>query len=527
VKRIIPSLAILAAAAAVAGPSPVLAQAPLVDYEGSARGAQLTQSAEWRLAFRPTVQVVSQSVAQLRNLPGVAPAVVAEADQLVAQAAKQPEADARSSLWKAASLLMGRPWTPGQELVGALALRAGAPVSAGGKDHVTLEVLYPVGAPAKAHFSLALYRAEATTSATPKRGEIVRPLADGEVDGSGPRQVGIDLGATPDGAYLLIAKVSAPEGAPIELAQSIYVVRDLPARARAIRVGLGSIKDHEAAKAIAEYPFALAEDLAAGRREVISYDFPKAIARSEAILRDLKAGRDDVWQARGLQNRAYAFAPTGELIPYQLYVPTAWSPSKQWPVVVALHGANLDETNMLGRNGGEMQKLAEQHGFIVVAPLGYRLNSAYGSQRGMSNAIVGRDLERRRRSEEDVLQVLAKVEAEYSIDPKRRYLTGNSMGGGGTWWIGGQHPELWAALAPAAYGGVLPQDAPGLSHAPIMAVVGDHDELGMLARVKDSVATLEKAGVHPQYVEVAGGTHASAYEIALPRVFDFFSQHTN
>jgi predicted esterase len=101
------------------------------------------------------------------------------------------------------------------------------------------------------------------------------------------------------------------------------------------------------------------------------------------------------------------------------------------------------------------------------------------------------------------------------------------MGGGGSWWIGGRHPELWAAIAPAAYGGVLPEDAPGLSHTPIMAVVGDHDELGMLARVKESVATLEKAGVRVDYVEVPGGTHASAYEIALPRVFDFFSQHAN
>src|SRR4051794_19529672 len=109
-KRILPSLAVLAAIVALAAPSRAPAQAPLVDYEGAAKGAQLSQSAEWRLAFRPTVQVLSQSVAQLRNLPGLAPAVVADADQLVSQAAKQPEADARRTLWKAASLLMGRPW---------------------------------------------------------------------------------------------------------------------------------------------------------------------------------------------------------------------------------------------------------------------------------------------------------------------------------------------------------------------------------------------------------------------------------
>jgi pimeloyl-ACP methyl ester carboxylesterase len=99
------------------------------------------------------------------------------------------------------------------------------------------------------------------------------------------------------------------------------------------------------------------------------------------------------------------------------------------------------------------------------------------------------------------------------------------MGGGGTWWIGGRHPELWAAIAPAAFGWVQPEDVPALSKLPIMAVVGDHDELGMLPRVQQSVAVLEAGGAHPQLVVVPGGTHASAYETAAPRIFDFFSQH--
>ena len=36
----------------------------------------------------------------------------------------------------------------------------------------------------------------------------------------------------------------------------------------------------------------------------------------------VQAGRDPVRQAKGLQNRAYRFAETGELIPYQVYVPS-------------------------------------------------------------------------------------------------------------------------------------------------------------------------------------------------------------
>jgi predicted peptidase len=92
---------------------------------------------------------------------------------------------------------------------------------------------------------------------------------------------------------------------------------------------------------------------------------------------------------------------------------------------------------------------------------------------------------------------MALIEREYNVDASRRYLTGNSMGGGGTWWLGGRYPERWAALAPAAYGGVLPEDVPGLSRVPIMAVVGERDELGMLDRVRASVATLKSGGVTP------------------------------
>ena len=39
-------------------------------------------------------------------------------------------------------------------------------------------------------------------------------------------------------------------------------------------------------------------------------------------------------------------------------------------------------------------------------------------------------------SEKDVMNVLALVRKEYSIDDKRIYLIGHSMGGGGTWHLG-------------------------------------------------------------------------------------------
>ena len=508
-----------------------LAQNALVDYESSAKASRTRDNAQWRLAFRPAVPVTVQTVAQLRTAANVPANVLAEADRLTIQAANEPEADARRSLWHAVTLLQGKEWTPQQELLGALTLKPNSPISTGGrKESISLESLYPAPAVAGGHFSLELLRSGPTSSATPQKGERIKVLAQGKLDARLPRKLAVNLASIPDGAYLLVATVSVGAEARGELAQSLYLIRDLPARHARLESRLQRIEGHEAAKWTAEYPFALAEALEKGTRQIISYDFPQAMARSEHIAAALAVGSDEVWQSKGLQARAHPMQGTGELIPYQVYVPGNWSSSRKWPLVVALHGANLDETNMLGRAGGQMQALAERSGFIVAAPLGYQLNSWYGSERmveGGSRLKETPEARRRRQlSEQDVLEVMALVEKEYGVDPGRRYLTGNSMGGGGTWWIGGHYPKTFAAIAPAAFGGVLPEDVPGLAQVPILTVVGDHDEVGMLPRVRAAVATLQAGGVQPQYIEVAGGTHASAYDSALPRIFEFFQQHS-
>ena len=50
--------------------------------------------------------------------------------------------------------------------------------------------------------------------------------------------------------------------------------------------------------------------------------------------------------------------------------------------------------------------------------------------------------------EKDVYAVLADVKKRFPIDENRVYLTGLSMGGGGTLWIGLTRPDIWAAIVP-------------------------------------------------------------------------------
>ncbi|MDY0343249.1 MAG: alpha/beta hydrolase-fold protein [Lentimicrobium sp.] len=50
----------------------------------------------------------------------------------------------------------------------------------------------------------------------------------------------------------------------------------------------------------------------------------------------------------------------------------------------------------------------------------------------------------------DALEVLNEARKIYKTNPQTTYLTGHSMGGHGTWYLGVTYPDLWGAIAPAA-----------------------------------------------------------------------------
>jgi poly(3-hydroxybutyrate) depolymerase len=155
-----------------------------------------------------------------------------------------------------------------------------------------------------------------------------------------------------------------------------------------------------------------------------------------------------------IQTRTYDLKEAGRPMEYELYVPNKYNRSRPTPLIVALHCLSAVAHDVIRYE--HLTELAEERGSIVVAPMGYNNHVWYGSRGraaiggpgGGANSDDPENLDEL--SELDVMNVLGLVRKEFNIDPNRTYLMGHSMGGGGTWYLGMKHPELWAAIAPAA-----------------------------------------------------------------------------
>src|ERR1044071_3784415 len=52
-------------------------------------------------------------------------------------------------------------------------------------------------------------------------------------------------------------------------------------------------------------------------------------------------------RATGSQHRQYTFAPTGQQMPYRVFVPPTWDGKAHLPIILMLHGAGADENTYM------------------------------------------------------------------------------------------------------------------------------------------------------------------------------------
>ncbi|TKT91543.1 carboxylesterase family protein [Dyadobacter frigoris] len=211
--------------------------------------------------------------------------------------------------------------------------------------------------------------------------------------------------------------------------------------------------------------------------------------------------------------------------PYGLYIPKNYDPVKKYPLVMMLHGAGsnhrLELRRVFGKSnaGDETDVEASRYfpewenvDFIVATPLA-RGTAGY---QGIP--------------EQDVYDVLADVKKRFNIDENRTYLTGLSMGGGGTLWIGLTRPDIWAAIAPvcaAPPAGTIDL-AGNSSNYPVHFFHGDKDPVVPVESTRNWVAKMQDLGVevtYKEFVDVKHDSWVNAYDDEF--IFGWFNQVRN
>jgi predicted peptidase len=205
-------------------------------------------------------------------------------------------------------------------------------------------------------------------------------------------------------------------------------------------------------------------------------------------------------------------------ISYRLFKPLPFDSAKTYPLVLSLHGGgprkNFNDLLEPFAPGfaygiGRLASPEEQakHPSFVVVP--------WSNGRGWNETNLRL-----------VVGIINALRSEFSIDPKRIYVTGQSMGGSGTWEVLARHPEMFAAGIPICGWGE-PDTAAKIRHIPIWAFHGTADTIMPLNGTRDMVKELVRGGGKPIYWEYAGAGHAQTAERAYcePQLLDWlFSQ---
>ena len=262
---------------------------------------------------------------------------------------------------------------------------------------------------------------------------------------------------------------------------------------------------------------------------------PQAVmAAAQELAQSLADPSSPQWQAKGDQHRSYYFADANTEEPYRLCVPTDWDGQSQLPLVMFLHGAGSNENTYLDQNNQQMVNLAQQHGYILVSPMGdqgaygnfLRLTAPFGDEQGAAElmAQVTPDSERTNElSEQDVINVLELVLYEYPVDRTAMFLTGHSMGSGGTWYLGGKYPDYWNALAPMSGPFVQASGYPWDSVRSLAIFVTEGTQTPSLDASRLLRDWLAENGFNAEYEEV-NADHGGMVPLVLPDVFDFFAR---
>ena len=210
---------------------------------------------------------------------------------------------------------------------------------------------------------------------------------------------------------------------------------------------------------------------------------------------------DEVTRSEGLKSGPYKDLVTGEFVqskseegmPFQLFGPEDVRSNKRYPLVVALHGGSGvggDEPWSPGEAANAYSKgeFAEAHPAFVVAPRCAKGFNWRGPQGDMAATLV------------------KSLSKNLPIDVDRIYVTGGSMGGGGTWYQITEHQSLYAGAIVLGNAG-NPADVEKLKDFPVWQFHGELDD-HPVEKARAMAEAQKKAGATQyKFTELAGEGH--------------------
>jgi predicted peptidase len=164
---------------------------------------------------------------------------------------------------------------------------------------------------------------------------------------------------------------------------------------------------------------------------------------------------------------------------------------KGCPLVIYLHGRGGDV--MTPEQPGDARAFSAEDNYrkrscIIIAPQCPEDASWDGTNAGA------------------VVEIIGDLTKNLSIDKKRIYLTGYSMGGYGTFYLLGREPKLFAAAVPVAGGG-NPGSAKEFKNVPVWVFHGAKDDVVKPDQSKRMVEALQKEKAEVKFTEYPDGDH--------------------
>ena len=126
-------------------------------------------------------------------------------------------------------------------------------------------------------------------------------------------------------------------------------------------------------------------------------------------------------------------------------------------------------------------------------------------------------------SERGVLALIEDVRATYAIDPARILVTGYSMGGRGTWYMAGRHPDLFTAAIPMAARSE-PDEARNVGDMPVFIIHPREDEVVPFEPAERTAQEMEARGQNVSFLPLEGVGHFQMRPEPLRRGGDWVRQ---